>query len=196
MSWYRSVPVSATATGRVGCVCGVARTLELVVDLDDARWMGPRLEIVNPILWEMGHVAWFQELWTLRHARGRPPAIPGADALYDSAAVAHDTRWDLPLLARPRVLRYLAETLERSLEALGSPPDETGYFHRLALFHEDMHGEAFTYTRQTLAYPQPPIARAAPERMAGPLPGDVEVEGARLLLGASADERFVFDNEK
>ncbi len=173
-----------------------ARTLELVGDLDDARWMGPRLEIVNPILWEMGHVAWFQEIWTLRHSRGRPPAIPGVDALYDSAAVAHDTRWDLPLLARPRVLRYLAETLERSLEALGSPPDETGYFHRLALFHEDMHGEAFTYTRQTLGYPEPAIARVAPERRAGPLPGDVEVEGARLLLGANSDEPFVFDNEK
>jgi len=59
-----------------------------------------------------------------------------------------------------------------------------------------MHGEAFTYTRQTLAYSQPAIAGVAPERRAGPLPGDVEVEGARLLLGAKADETFVFDNEK
>jgi iron(II)-dependent oxidoreductase len=59
-----------------------------------------------------------------------------------------------------------------------------------------MHGEAFTYTRQTLGYPEPAIARVVPERRAGPLPGDVKVEGARLLLGASADEPFVFDNEK
>src|SRR4051794_4760675 len=40
-----------------------ARTLDLVLDLDDARWMGPRLAIVNPIRWEIGHVAWFQERW-------------------------------------------------------------------------------------------------------------------------------------
>ena len=33
-----------------------ARTLSLVLDLDDARWMGPRLAIVNPIRWEIGHV--------------------------------------------------------------------------------------------------------------------------------------------
>src|SRR2546422_7002598 len=33
-----------------------------------------------------------------------------------------------------------------------------------SLFHEDMHGEAFTYTRQTLAYPAPAIARVSPER--------------------------------
>src|SRR5690349_13852723 len=54
-----------------------SRTLQLVLDLDEAQWMGPRLPIVNPILWEVGHVAWFQELWTLRHARGRAPALAG-----------------------------------------------------------------------------------------------------------------------
>ena len=173
-----------------------ARTLELVADLDAARWMGPRLPIVNPILWEVGHLAWFQEFWTLRHARGHAPLFPGSDALYDSATVAHDTRWDLPLLGRAEVLRYLAQTLERSLEVLGSAPDDAGYFHRLALFHEDMHGEAFAYTRQTLAYPEPPIACAAQPLPSGPLPGDAAVPGTRLLLGASPAEPFVFDNEK
>src|SRR5262245_21304299 len=62
-----------------------ARTLDLVLDLDDARWMGPRLAIVNPIRWEIGHVAWFQEHWVLRHTRGEAPILPGGDALYDSA---------------------------------------------------------------------------------------------------------------
>jgi len=173
-----------------------ARTLELVADLQGAQWMGPRLAIVNPILWEVGHLAWFQELWTLRHARGRAPEIEGVDALYDSAKVAHDTRWDLPLLPRPRVLRYLAETLERSLEVLGSPPDDAAYFHRLVLFHEDMHGEAFAYTRQTLGYPEPPLRARRPRTGVGPLPGDASVSGARFMLGASAEEKFVFDNEK
>src|SRR2546430_4292367 len=173
-----------------------ARTLELVIDLDDARWMGPRLEIVNPILWEAGHVAWFQEFWTLRHARGRSPAIPGVDALYDSAKVAHDTRWDLPLLPRARVLRYLWETLERSLEVLGSPPDEKAHFHRLALFHEDMHGEAFAYTRHTLGYHAPPPSPHIPPTEAGPLPGDVEVPGAPLLVDATRDEPFILRHRK
>src|SRR5712671_6343090 len=173
-----------------------SRTLALVSDLDEAQWRGPRLAIVNPMLWEVGHVAWFQEFWTLRHARGRAPAIDGVDALYDSARVAHDTRWDLPLLDRPRVLRYLSETLERSLEVLGSPPDAAAYFHKLVLFHEDMHGEAFAYTRQTLGYPPPPLGRGTRPDEAGPLPGDASVSGARFMLGASAEEKFVFDNEK
>ena len=173
-----------------------ARTLLLVQDLDDGQWIGPRLPIVNPLLWEVGHLGWFQEFWTLRHARGRPPELPDGDALYDSAKVAHDTRWDLPLLTRPAVLAYLERVLGAALETLGTAPDRAAYFHRLALFHEDMHDEAFTYTRQTLGYPAPAFPTGRPARGGGPLPGDVEVPGGPFLLGATRDEPFVFDNEK
>ena len=37
------------------------RTLELFTDLDDTQIIGPKLDIVNPMLWEIGHVAWFFE---------------------------------------------------------------------------------------------------------------------------------------
>jgi iron(II)-dependent oxidoreductase len=179
-----------------------ARTLELALDLDDVQWMGPRLAIVNPMRWEIGHVAWFQELWTLRREHGAPSARADADTLYDSMRVAHDTRWDLPLPDRPTTLAYMSDVLERSLAAASRSGDL--YYHWLALFHEDMHDEALTYTRQTLAYPEPRFAAsaqlAADERAqamsAGPLPGDVEVPGARFDLGATGREAFVFDNEK
>jgi len=170
------------------------RTLELALDLDDAQWMGPLLPIVNPMRWEIGHVAWFQEFWVLRHARGRAALRTDADALYDSTKIAHDTRWDLPLPDRDATLAYMREVLERVCEALDD--GHARYFHELALFHEDMHGEAFTYTRQTLGYPRPPSDVVVPAA-AGAWPGDVEVPGGELLLGARPDaEHFVFDNEK
>src|SRR5438105_14759308 len=68
------------------------RTLELVADLSDEQLMGPQLRIVNPLLWEIGHVTWFQEKWALRHAGGEAPIRAHGDALYDSAAIPHDTR--------------------------------------------------------------------------------------------------------
>ena len=43
------------------------RTLELVADLSEVQLLGPRLQIVNPLRWEIGHLAWFQEFWVLRH---------------------------------------------------------------------------------------------------------------------------------
>src|SRR5437016_14280350 len=83
------------------------RSLELVADLTDAQLMGPRLAIVNPLLWEIGHLAWFQEKWVLRQLTGQPSLRADADALYDSAAVPHDTRWDLPLPTREETLAYM-----------------------------------------------------------------------------------------
>ncbi len=86
-----------------------ARTLELVGDLNDEQLLGPRLQIVNPLRWEIGHVAWFQEFWVLRHLGRQPPILEHGDQLYDSARVAHDTRWDLPLPGIKETLAYMRQ---------------------------------------------------------------------------------------
>ena len=176
-----------------------ARTRELVADLPDDQLRVPLLPILNPFLWEIGHVAWFQEHWVLRHAGGETPLLAAGDALYDSSAVAHDTRWELVLPSREATLAYLDAVARRAVERLrGSAAGERDrYFHQLAIFHEDMHGEAFTYTRQTLAYPPPRLSGADPgvTAAAGPLPGDVEIPGGAFPLG-SAPGGFVFDNEQ
>ena len=72
----------------------------MVHDLSDEQFCVPLLRTINPFLWEIGHVAYFQEHWVLRHAAGGSPLHADADALYDSAKVPHDTRWSLPLPAR------------------------------------------------------------------------------------------------
>jgi gamma-glutamyl hercynylcysteine S-oxide synthase len=176
------------------------RTLALVADLTDQQLLGPRLPTVNPPLWEVGHLAWFQEKWVLRHANSRPPLRADADALYDSAAVAHDTRWDLPLPSREQTLRYLADVEEQVLGRLSEGPraDEV-YFTLLSIFHEDMHAEAFTYTRQTLAYSAPHWpdgSEGGPTEGEAPWGGDVPVAGGTFRLGAEPGGSFVFDNEK
>ncbi|MEE9521940.1 MAG: selenoneine synthase SenA [candidate division NC10 bacterium] len=176
-----------------------SRTLALVADLTDEQLMGPRLAIVNPLLWEIGHAAWFQEKWVLR--RDNAGSVrEDADALYDSMAIPHDTRWDLPLPSRAETVAYMQQVLDRILEQLNTiaPDDEDAYFYHLAPFHEDMHDEAFTYTRQTLGYPCPQFGGDSQEVQTGggPLPGDVEIPGGTFLLGATSDLPFVFDNEK
>jgi iron(II)-dependent oxidoreductase len=175
------------------------RSFELVADLTDEQLMGPHLAIVNPLRWEIGHVAWFQERWVLRHAARQHPIRADGDLLYDSAAIAHDTRWDLPLPCRHETLAYMRLVQDRVLERINRPEldDDDIYFVCLSVFHEDMHTEAFTYTRQTLNYPAPQLSLSmepAPE--AGPLPGDALIPGGTFLLGATPDEPFVFDNEK
>src|SRR5260370_17650608 len=131
------------------------QTLALIADLSDEQLLGQPLAITNPLLWEIGHIAWFQEKWVLRRL-GQPSLRANADALYDSAAVPHDVRWDLPLLARQKTLAYMQAVLDRVVDRLEKPvQEEDRYFVKLSVFHEDMHTEAFTYTRQTLGYPLP-----------------------------------------
>ena len=176
------------------------RTFDLLDDLLDDQLLGPRLAIINPLRWELGHVAWFQEKWVLRHAGGRPPIHAEADSLYDSAAVKHDTRWDLPLLSRDGTFAYLREVRDCILRRLeqNQPSEEEIYFILLSVFHEDMHTEAFTYTRQTLGYSPPSfLCVSKPTKECGPLPGDVRIPGGTFFLGAQPGrDPFVFDNEK
>ena len=177
-------------------------TLDLIADLRGEQWLGPRLAIVNPPLWEIGHIGWFQEHWCLRQGQEAHAAVSlvrNADALYDSARVPHPTRWDLPLPGIEATLDYLDQTLTRVLERLEreGATDTLGYFIQLASFHEEMHCEALTYSRQTLGWPAPRQAMAS--RVAGDAeswPGDTELPGGDFLLGAVPSDGFVFDNEK
>ena len=201
-----------------------ARTLDLVVDLNETQLMGPHLQIVNPLRWEIGHVAWFQEFWVLRHLGSQAPILKRGDELYDSARVAHDTRWDLPLLDRDETFAYMGQVLERVIEqtSYGSRGlrDAEGYdadyFLNLVLLHEQMHDEAITYSRQTLSYPPPAIgtlARQADDvavadrfplaeqhltliQTDNVLSGDAEISGCKFILGSAPKQGFVFDNEQ
>jgi iron(II)-dependent oxidoreductase len=173
----------------------------VTAELTGERLLGPYLTIVNPPLWELGHVAWFQEYWCLRRkadGSAGDSVMHGADALYDSARVAHERRWSLPLPGLTETQAYQAQILARVVERLGREPDNRmlRYFVRLATFHEDMHAEAFRYTCQTLGYPDPLRGERTQGRSAQAIQGDVELPGGRFELGAPRDGAFVFDNEK
>ena len=159
-----------------------ARTIDLIEGLDEEQLMGPKLSIVNPTLWSIGHIAWFYEKFILRDRENRAPVLDCGDTLYDSTAVAQKTRWDLNLPDLETTIKYRETIRDLILERLGSDKRasaENSYFMQLTAFHEDMHGEALTYTRQTLGYPRPPFVESVPVSIegAGPYPGDVEVPG-------------------
>ena len=177
--------------------------------LDGEQLLGPKLAIVNPPLWEIGHVGWFQEHWCLRWPMGRdagtalaPSLLPNADALYNSSTVPHDTRWDLPLPSLAATRDYLRAVLEKTLDRLAREPDNESlaYFVRLATLHEDMHAEALHYTHQTHGYAEPMRKSGSGTDFNGksvPDPDFLEFDGGTLRLGAErGEERFIFDNEK
>lgn len=179
------------------------RTLELVSDLSDEQLIVPKLAIVNPFRWELGHVAFFYDAFVLRVLGANRLLMDGAEKLYDSFKVDHEDRWGLSLPSREETLSYMEQVLERVIahtESCNSDAQKT-YLCLLSVLHEDMHGEAFTYMRQVLEYPEPALGisddHAQPlEIGTGPLSGDAKVPGGAFQFGATPDAPFVFDNEK
>lgn len=166
----------------------------------------PQREALNPPLWELGHIGWFQEFWIARNplrfvgatanpdVRRLPGVRPSADALYDSSNVAHGTRWSLPLPDAAATRVDLAEQLEETLawlqDADGS--DAALYFFRLALFHEDMHHEAALYMAQSLGVA---IADARWQALSlGNTCRQLAFDAGSWTLGSSRTG-FTFDNE-
>jgi ergothioneine biosynthesis protein EgtB len=179
-----------------------ARSVAVLADLAPDRWRVPYHAGINPPLWEFGHVAWFTEWWVLRDAHWTPDdrlvavrgsILPGADRWFDSSRVPHADRWTLDL-PRWDEIRDYARTVHEQVQARLRGGAGDLYPYRLALFHEDMHGEALTYMRQTLDYPPPwPLAMPAPKSTGDQ---DAAVDGGEFALGSPRDDGFVFDNEK
>jgi iron(II)-dependent oxidoreductase len=192
-SLYRPHPPAARLRDWLAEAHQLTRTLTRF--LDSERLDVPMLPIVNPPLWELGHIAWFQEFWLHRGGDfAAPPMLVQADRWYDSARVAHDTRWSLDLPDVRATRAYADAVFGRTLALLDGAAlsDERAYFAQLAIFHQDMHNEAFCYMWQTLAYPMPV---AWPEAGAS-VAADIEVPAGTLALGAAPGSGFVFDNEK
>jgi len=191
------------------------RTLAWATDLSPAQWQVPQRPGINPLAWELAHIAWFAEFWVLRgpHRMGangtvratKPPLHAGPDALLDSSLLPHAQRWQALLPQRAEVLRMLAAQLAACTATV--PMTDAGddgegddrsvdpalYFHRLALFHEDMHGEALAWLRAALGYPAP--AGVTLPRL-GP-PSSLAVRGGGVHIGAPVAARgFSFDNEQ
>ena len=174
------------------------RLRALAACLPTNGWLGPRDPALNPPLWELGHIVWFQERWCLRaRADGSftDSLLPGTDALYDSSAVPHDTRWDLALLP-PAALDGYAEQVTAAVSARlrSAFTPALAYLAELSLYHELMHVEAWWMAFQHLGY-APPVAL--------PLPDDLPLLAQRLAfaeaevaLGSTPREGFIFDNEK
>jgi len=178
-------------------------TLQLYAHLTPAQRDFPYLRTVNPPAWESAHVGWFQEYWCLRFrgdATPLPARLDNADPLLNSAIIPHQERWKHPELTWESVRDYLACELEDTLEALERSTPAQRYFFQLALFHEDMHGEALLMSLQTLGLPEPRWERRPP--LPAPRPAkefvgrDVEFAGGEFEMGSPPGPDFAFDNEK
>ena len=161
----------------------------------------PQLPGLNPPYWEYGHLIWFHEFWVHRHGKpSNPSFLEQADALFNSSVIAHADRWRADLPTLDVLTDYALDVMGRTTTLLqsGSMSEEQAYFVQLALFHQDMHNEAFAYMWQFLGYPWP--VETGPDlpcdRKSAQQSGYIDFSHARLQLGSAPHTGFMFDNEK
>jgi gamma-glutamyl hercynylcysteine S-oxide synthase len=167
------------------------RTLALVAPLSDADVESQHTEIMSPLVWDLAHIAAYEELWLVHRHAGEPLSRPELAAMYDAFETPRQVRGDLPLLNRAEALEYLESVRERV-------PDEDSFLHELVVRHEDQHQETML---QAIELARLQSAPAVPRAPRPPAPGghsgfeSVLVAAGSCEIGAP-DHRFAYDNER
>jgi iron(II)-dependent oxidoreductase len=175
------------------------RTLALVAHLDDDALERVHSPLMSPLVWDLGHIAAFEDLWLGRRGAGLPLLRPDLADVYDAFETPRAQRGELPYLRRGEALAYLAQVRAR-VAGLAVDP----LLRELVLRHEQQHTETMLQTMELAHLPAPLGALDAAAEGAAPPDGTlagltglelVEVPAGRCMIGAPADG-FAYDNER
>ena len=169
------------------------RTLALVESVSDADLDRVHDPLMSPLVWDLGHIAAFEDLWLAQRTGGLAPLRQDLAQVYDAAETPRADRGDLPYLRRSEALEFMADTRARSLEVLDRVA-RVGPVWEMVVQHEHQHNETMLQTLQ--------LAEAgvyAPERDALPAGdaagGTVRIDAGVFPLG-EPDAEFAYDNER
>ena len=181
-----------------------ARTLLLIAPLSDDDLQRQHDPLMGPLIWDLGHIAHFEELWLLNNLEGeiRFGEMPG---LFNPFEHPRATRGKLQLPGRRESLELLAETRTRVLAALSSidldndnPLVRDGYVYRMVLQHEYQHNETMLQTlqlKQGEPYAAPRAQSFGPPALPIEPGAMVRIPGGRVAVGTN-DRTAAYDNER
>jgi iron(II)-dependent oxidoreductase len=179
------------------------RTLGLVAHLDDAAVESVHSTLMSPLVWDLGHIAAFEDLWAVHRFAGEPLLRPDLAEVYDAFETPRAGRGELPFLRRAEALDYLVAVRERTLAAAAREGLGDGLRHELVLRHEQQHGETMLQAMELAGLPAPPGADLdGPSPAAGvAVPGAgglelVELPAGPCAIGADRADGFSYDNER
>jgi gamma-glutamyl hercynylcysteine S-oxide synthase len=176
------------------------RTLALVEPISEDDLVRVHSPLMSPLVWDLGHIAAFEDLWLVHRFGGRPMVRGDLATVYDAFETPRADRGDLPFLGPSESRAYLAEVREQAVELARDCGMGDGKVHEMVLRHEHQHCETMLQTIQ-LARLEGYAGITAPQR--SPLESTstpattefVEVPAGPCTIGASATT-FAYDNER
>jgi iron(II)-dependent oxidoreductase len=168
------------------------RTLVLVAHLDDDRLSRPHSPIMSPLVWDLAHIAAYEDLWLCHRHGGLELLRPELAEIYDAFETPRSLRGEIELLDPPAAREYLKDVRARTEQALAAVGLGDGTIYELVLRHELQHTETM---RQTMALadllPAGEPALAAIEDAQD----WIEVPAGQFAMGTGS-EGFAYDNER
>jgi iron(II)-dependent oxidoreductase len=166
------------------------RTLALVAPVSDADLDRQHNPLMSPLVWDLGHIAAFEDLWVCREA-GLEMLRPELAAVYDADETPRAKRGELRYLRRREALDYMDAVRERTLAHLAKV---SPFIAEMLVQHEHQHNETML---QALQLAEPGVfspTRPQPARRAAAA-GSIAVEAGRHPIG-DAGQGFAYDNER
>src|SRR3954471_23187811 len=117
------------------------RTLAIVAPFDDHDVERVTSPIMSPLVWDLAHIAAYEDLWLGHRHGGLPLLRPELAAMYDAFETPRAVRGDLPLLDRAEAEQYLADVRGRTEEVLDRVGPGDGTLVELVVRHEQQHNE-------------------------------------------------------
>jgi len=182
------------------------RLLALLAPIPEGELMHQHSELMSPPVWDLAHIANYEEQWLVRALGGKAVGPPELDGLYDAMLHARPSRAQLPLLGAKQAFAYAAKVREHALGLLEAMDAEVassqrllrgGFVYGMVAQHEQQHIETLLATLQL-------VTRVSLEEPKGVLPspllatnvqrGEVRVPGGPSTQGC--DAAWAFDNER
>ncbi len=171
-------------------------TLQLVAHLDDRELERTLSPIMSPLVWDLAHIAAYEDLWLAHRYADLELLRPDLAELYDAFETPRSQRGEAQLLDAAEARAYLEAVRERVVGALAEIGAGDGVLTELVVRHELQHSETM---RQTLA-----LAGLLPagEPSLAPLAGEegwLSFPAGAFLMGApsaAGTEGFAYDNER
>ena len=175
------------------------RTLGLVAAVSEEDLVRVHSSLMSPLVWDLGHIAAFEDLWVGHRFGQRPMLRPDLIQVYDAMETPRAYRGDLPFLGPDDARQYMDAVRSQTLDVVNERGMEDTTLVELVIRHEHQHNETMLQTLELArldgyALPGDPWPQVARSQTLTGLEM-VEIQGGPCTIGAAA-EGFAYDNER